>query len=96
MSEQDEKASYIDILEEQLARAEEEIGLLKMEAEHDGIQRDHELANFMDYAGKQNKLITDLLEVVKSYVDHFDKHSHNYMSEELNKITRDAKGVLGR
>lgn len=49
MSEQDEKASYIDLLEEQLAKAEEEIGLLRMEAEHEAIQRDHELAWYMEW-----------------------------------------------
>jgi len=48
MSESDEKASYIDLLEEQLAKAEEEIGLLRMEAEHEAIQRDHELAWYME------------------------------------------------
>lgn len=82
MSESDEKASYIDLLEEQLAKAEEEIGLLRMEAEHEAIQRDHELAWYM--------------EAIASYVAHFEKHPNNYMSDELSKITQRAKEALAR
>lgn len=129
MSEQDEKASYIDILEEELRNAEEEIATLRMQEEHDWIdqrhelalafdelrtlkrneladrliaemfaedekvERDHELANFMDYAERQNKYLTEAILIINRYLDHFDKHPNNYMSEELKKITRDAKGV---
>lgn len=106
MSEQDEKVSYIDILEEQLAKAEEEIGLLRMEAEHEAIQRDHELALYMEWnrnLDKQAAFLESEIDamgeyeaILASYVEHFGKHPNNYMSDELNKITRRAKEALTR
>lgn len=106
MSESDEKASYIDLLEEQLAKAEEEIGLLRMEAEHEAIQRDHELAWYMEWnkgLEKQANFLEAELDnmdersaIVASFIAHFNKHPNNYMSEELQKIINEAKKVMNR
>ncbi len=124
MSEQDEKASYIDILEEELKNAEEEIATLRMQEEHDWIDQRHELALIMDrnivvesklklaesviYWGMVNKDHeialwmdeymerhgTEAVALLRAYVDHFNKHSLNYMSEKLNRITAQARKVV--
>jgi hypothetical protein len=96
MSGTDQEASYITLLEENIDKLEQELSLARMEAEHEAVERDHELANFIDYGGKQNLFINNLLDVVNRYIAHFDKHSLNYMSDELRKITQEAKKALTR
>ena len=94
----DQEASYIALLEQNIDQLEQEVASLRMEDEHEAIERDHELANFINYQGGQNLFIKEMLRVLNRYISYFcdDGCFIQPTTAELRSITDEARKVVNR